>query len=375
MENVLPSILNSLTIEGFKSINKLEEFKLNNLNILIGANGAGKSNFKEFFVLLHSIMNDKLNDYVRNSGGVNDLLHGGPKQTEKMFFKMMFGDRGYKFKIAPFQSEKAILLEEKKYYLGGTSSWWELGNSINNISSLKTEAFSNTKDVTDSMNVYNSIINWQIYHFHDTSKSSKMRHYEIVQDNLKLREDAANIAPFLLKIRKENPNSYQDILDAVRLAIPFFDDFILDPTEFGESIKVNLSWKQKGSDYPMQPYHFSDGSIRFISLATALLQPEESAPVTIILDEPELGLHPTALNLLAEIVKAKSNSGQQLIICTQSADFINNFCIEDIVVVNRKGSESSFERLNEEDFIEWLEDYSIGELWTKNVINAGTSYV
>ena len=217
--------------------------------------------------------------------------------------------------------------------------------------------------------VYEAIASWQKYHFHDTSSTAGMRHYEIVQDNSVLRMDAANIAPFLLKLQQQHPNEYKSILNAVKLVIPFFEDFILQPRQQGAKEEVNLGWTQKGADnYPMQPYHLSDGSIRFICLAAALLQPHP--PSTIIIDEPELGLHPEAIVILAELIQVASQR-TQVIVATQSPALIDQFGIEDIIVVNRKDGASTFKRLEEKDFSEWLKEYSVGELWTKNVIAGG----
>lgn len=209
------------------------------------------------------------------------------------------------------------------------------------------------------------ISSWQIYHFNDTSKTSSVRHSEIIQDDKILRNDAANLAPFLLKLKNEHKDEYRGILDAIRLVMPYLDNFLLEPRKYGEAEKVNLSWKQKGSDYPLQPYHLSDGSIRFIALATALLQPE--LPSTIIIDEPELGLHPTAMHILSELIESASKR-TQVIVATQSPTLLDSFNIKDIVVVNRENGASTFKRLNEKDYNVWLEEYTVGELWTKNII-------
>ncbi len=368
LENDVSSQLDTLTIQGFKSIRDLKDFKLKNLNILVGGNGAGKSNFIDFFRLLSAIMEGTFNKFIRARGGIGDFLFNGRKITEKMSFKTYFGLRGYRFSIEPSVSADCLLTNEARYYERGTSGWWELGNSHDGTSLLAQEALSSTRNSEYSKYVYSSVTSWKIYHFHDTSATANMKHYEIIQDTGYLRYDAANIAPFLLHLRSNFPSEYTEIVNAIRLAIPFFDDFILQPTRFGEAEKVNISWRQKGSDYPMQPYHFSDGSLRFICLATALLQP--NPPSTIIIDEPELGLHPAALGLLAELIQSASER-TQLIVATQSPTLIDYFSIEDIIVVNRKDGASTFERLNEEDFTHWLEEYSVGELWTKNVIAGG----
>jgi len=367
------SSLDELTIKGFKSIKNLDHLELKKLNVFIGGNGAGKTNLISFFRMLRSIIDGNLNEYVRNSGGASDLLFNGLKKTEQMEFETEFGIRKYRFKLEPTPKDACTILEEARYYGHGPTDWWELGNSNNDQSLLVEEAKGRQNNQTNinSKSVYDIISSWQIYHFHDTSGTAGMRQYEIVQDNRFLRADAANIAPFLAILRNKHPEEYEEILDAVRMVMPFFDDFLLDTIEFGPKIKINLSWKQKGSDYPMQPYHLSDGSIRFICLATALLQPKP--PSTIIIDEPELGLHPAAISILAELIQDTAKR-TQVIIATQSPALIDQFAIDDIIVVNRKDGESTFIRLQEKDFGEWLNSYSIGELWTKNVISGGPIY-
>jgi len=363
--------LDKLTIRGFKSIRELDGFALNNLNVIVGANGAGKSNFISFFKMLRALIDGNLNRYVRDSGGAGDLLFGGRKVTQKMTFEAHFGVRGYRFTLVPTPNDDCALEDEARYYAKGNSGWWMLGDSNDGKAKMVAEVLENRGDGKYSRPVYDAISSWQVYHFHDTSQSAGMRNYEIVQDNSGLRVDAANIGAFLLKLRDQFPTEYQAILAAVRLVTPFFDDFILVPRQIGAREEVNLSWLQKGSDYPMQPYHLSDGSIRFICLATALLQP--NPPSTIIIDEPELGLHPAAIAILAELIQQAAER-TQVIVATQSPALLDQFAIEHIVVVNRENGASTFTRLNEADYSQWLEDYSVGELWTKNVIAGGPRY-
>ena len=334
--------LNRVIINGFKSIRRCD-LPLSALNILIGANGAGKSNFIEFFRLLKNIVKDNLDDHILSGGGISDYLFHGRKTTSHIEAELWFGGYGYRFKLKPAPSENARLADEACFDEHGAAL--PCGDTV-----------------------YNTIDSWRVYHFHDTSATAAMRHYEIVQDNNKLRSDAANIAPYLLRLKNEHADAYREILDSIRLVAPFFDDFLLVPTDFGEKRKVNLSWRQKGSDYPMQPYHLSDGAIRFICLATALLGP--NPPATIIIDEPELGQHPSALAILAELIQNASKR-TQLIAATQSPALIDYFSVEDVIVVNRKSGTSTFERLREKDFNVWLETYSVGELWSKNVISGG----
>ena len=372
--------LNKLTVEGFKSIKNLNEFKLESLNVIIGANGAGKSNFVQIFRLLMAMTKKNLSKFILERGGADNFLFNGPKVTQKISMEFEFaslsdhasGSNSYKFELTPTADEKFLLSEERKY----VSTNWRSYGSPSKESRLYDER--NEKSANGQWNgvghfVYESISNWMVYHFHDTSASSPMRRSEIVEDCHKLRGDAANLAPFLLHLKNNEYFSdyYKRIVDAVRLVTPFFDNFRLDVQKFGEAEKVRLSWSQKGSDFPMQPYHLSDGSIRFICLATALLQPKP--PSTIIIDEPELGLHPAAIVVLAELIQAAAKR-TQVIVATQSPALIDQFGIEDIIVVNREDGASTFNRLKESDFSAWLEDYSVGELWSKNVITGGPVY-
>jgi predicted ATPase len=363
--------LDKVSIKGFKSIQSLENFELTHLNVIIGANGAGKSNIISFFKLLRALIDGRLNRYVRDQGGASDLHFNGRKVTKKVEFEARFGNHGFRFNLVATPNDQCAIEDEARYYRGGQSGWQVLGDSDEGKSKMVAEVKQKKSDAKFSQPIYDAIASWQIYHFHDTSSTAAMRGYEIVQDNKGLRTDAANIGAFLLHLKNEHARNYEQIVDAIKLVTPFFEDFDLTPRQSGEKQEVNLSWRQQGSDYPMQPYHFSDGSIRFICLATALLQPK--LPTTIIIDEPELGLHPAAVVILAELIQSASMR-TQVIIATQSPAFIDQFAIEDIVVVSRKEGASQISRLQEKDFTQWLEDYSVGELWSKNVITGGPSY-
>ncbi|WP_321413559.1 AAA family ATPase [uncultured Desulfobacter sp.] len=370
--------LEKLTVKGFKSIKDLNEFKLGDLNVIIGANGAGKSNFVQIFRMLMAMTQKNFSKFILERGGADNFLFEGPKVTSKIEMGFDFtsyssnatGPNSYRFELTPTADENFLIAEERKYV---TTEWRSYG-SPSKESRLYDER--NEKSWDGQWNgvghfVFESISNWMVYHFHDTSSSSPMRRSEIVEDYYKLRGDAANVAPFLLDLKNEEHDYYKRIVDAVRMVTPFFDDFRLDVQKLGEAEKVRLSWHQKGSNFPMQPYHLSDGSIRFICLATALLQP--NPPSTIIIDEPELGLHPAAIIVLGELIQVASKQ-TQVIVATQSPALIDQFGIEDTIVVNREDGASTFKRLKEKDFSAWLEDYSVGELWSKNVIAGGPVY-
>lgn len=367
--------ITKITLKGFKSIRNLEDFPLRNLNILIGANGAGKSNFVNFFTFLRELVEDRLNLYVAKKGGADEHLFMGPKITKQIYAHLNFHATRYEFLLDRTVDDNFVFTDESVEYgrIGASSVKHSIGQA--HRESVLKRQFSNGKlsGVLEHTckNVYDSISSCIVYHVHDTSDTAAMRRTCSARDNEYLRPDAGNLAAFLLMLRAEHPSVYEKIRDIIRLATPFFDDFKLKPKTSNGDETLQLEWTQKDSDYPFHANQLSDGTLRLIALTTALLQP--NPPITIFLDEPELGLHPYALNLLAGLLK-KAAAKTQVIVSTQSALLLDNFEAEDIIVVERKEGESKFERLPSAGLQEWLKDYSLGELWQKNVFGGRPSH-
>jgi predicted ATPase len=354
--------IKKLTIEGFKSIRKLEDFELRPLNVLIGANGAGKSNFVGFFRLLREIIDGRLQlALATTEGGADGCLFLGPKITSLFSARLYFGSEGlvYEFDLAPtfdnrlaFVGEAMVLSEQNvtMRYSGNLESQLKGQKSVgSHLSELFLAAISS----------------WVVYHFHDTGPSAPVRRAQPLNRDETLYQYAENLAAFLYRVQQIRPGHFRRIRDVVRLAAPFFDDFKLRPIPTRPD-EIQLEWLQRDSAYPFRANQLSDGTLRFICLATALLQPDP--PSTMLFDEPELGLHPYALSLLGNLFKQAADRGTQIIISTQSAQLLNEFAPEDVIVVERVDAESKFRRLNADDLKGWLEDYTLGELWQKNVL-------
>jgi predicted ATPase len=365
-----------LTIEGFKSIRKLEDFELRAVNVLIGANGAGKSNFVEFFRLLRAMIDQNLRATVSLGGGADTWLHLGPKFTKRIVGKLQFGNNGYEFSLVPTSDNRLIFERELVLYSGQFGDYSEPLGSGYEEAKLKEH-----KDDPGNWGarhgvpyyVYSAVSGWVVYHFHDTSPEAGVRRQGAINDNEYLRPNAENLAAFLYRLQQTYPAYYAKIRDVVRLAAPFFDDFKLRPVVDKPEL-TQLEWLQKGSDYPFRASQLSDGTLRFICVATALLQP--SPPATMLFDEPELGSHPYALTLLANLFRQAAQQfrtyvSKQVIVSTQSAQLLNEFSPEDVIVVERTQGESVFRRLESEKLSGWLEDYTLGELWQKNVFGGG----
>jgi len=362
--------IKKLTIEGFKSIQKLEDFELRSLNVLIGANGAGKSNFVDFFRLLRELIDQRLQQFVATGGGADAWVYMGPKVTQRLVGKLYFGANGYEFALVPTVDNRLVFADERIIFYG------DFGTTNTSLGSGHAEA--RLKDRKDDpgatarrgvpYHVFDAVSNWVVYHFHDTSATAAVRRQGPINDNVSLRPNAENLAAFLYRIRSTHPSNYQRIRDVVRMATPFFDDFNLRPVATNPEL-IQLEWLQRESSYFFRASQLSDGTLRFICLTTALLQP--SLPSTVLFDEPELGLHPYALTLLANLFQQAAKPGlfsTQVIVSTQSAPLLNEFAPEDVVVVERSQGQSTFRRLDRGQLSEWLNEYSLGELWQKNVL-------
>ena len=352
--------ITQLTIHGFKSIQNLNEFELGNLNVLIGANGSGKSNFISWFEMMKELAEHRLRFWISNRKNVDRILWEGSKKIKSLESKITCGPLTYSFTLEPNDQWGMVFTDEKiNIPIGFTHE-----------PPFYPESFVIERDfdekLPDEWQFIQIIDNWQIYHFHDTTPTSGMVLEQDLQDDKYLRPNAENIAPILFRIRREVPETYQRIRKIVNLAAPFFEDFFLNPrkSDSGKEI-VDLSWTQTDCEDPFNPTQLSDGTLRFICLVTALLQP--NPPSTILIDEPELGLHPYALAILGDLLRTASQR-MQIIVSTQSVSLVNEFSIDDLIVVERQNGASTFQRLKEEDFQAWLEDYSTGELWEKNIL-------
>lgn len=362
--------LNKLTIRGFKSIESMVDFELRDLNVLIGANGAGKSNFVEFFRVLRAMVDQGLQAYVTKHGPADGYFFNGVSYTRRIEADLYFGDNRYAFALEPTAEGKIMVAEEQTQYLpkGGLkmiSSGFLEGR-------LKTRKDDPGMLATYGPNhyVWNAVSNWQVYHFHDTSMTAGMRRDVDVLQADTLWPDAGNLAAFLLRLRSKEAARYEVLRQTIRRIAPYFDDFDLRTSEgYGETY-VRLTWRQIGKDYIFSPGHLSDGTIRFICLATVLMQPKP--PATIVLDEPELGLHPEALMVLAGLLRSASKR-MQIIVATQSPALLSEFDAADVVAVDQLDGASIFKRLEEDQLGAWLDDFSLGDLWQKGHLRGGVN--
>ena len=365
------AILRRVTLSGFKSI-KTMDLELRPLNVLIGANGAGKSNLVSFFKMLNEMMAGRLQQYVGATGRAQSLLYFGPKVTREMEaqleFEVVNGMDTYAMRLFYAAGDTLIFADESLSFLktGYPKPQLVTLGSGHGETRIGQEADKGEKTAKVFLRLLNHC---RVYHFHDTSPTAGVRQYSYTNNNRWLMPDAGNLAAFLLRLREQNESVYQRIVATIRLIAPFFDDFDLGPASPNKT-DVILNWRDTGSDQVFGPHQLSDGTLRAMCLVTLLMQPEDELPVLIVVDEPELGLHPYALNMIAALFK-KASHHTQVLISTQSSSFLDNFDPEDVIVVSRDGKESLFSRPDAEKLEAWLEEYSLGEVWEKNVIGGG----
>lgn len=350
--------LSRLVLKGYKSIAECD-IELGELNVLIGANGAGKSNFIGFFRLINRILDQQLQAAVGDAGGPDAVLHFGRKKTEELCAELYFGNNGYKFSLKPTQDNRMMFSRE--------ALWWNQHGSWRPASGhFESYAESQKNKTYIYQHVVPAMRSWRVYHFHDTSQSARAKQIHGINDNEYLRDDARNLASFLYRLSRHHESHYRRIVKSVQMVAPFFGGFYLRPSVDNPE-KIQLEWTEAGQDEPFTASALSDGTLRFICLATVLLQPEAFMPATILIDEPELGLHPFAIKVLGGMMKSTAES-HQIIVSTQSVELVNEFDIDNLIVVDKQGGASTFQRPNAEALSEWLNDYSLGELWKKNLL-------
>lgn len=353
--------IKKIRIKGYKSISD-QTIVLSPINILIGGNGIGKTNFISSFELLRNIYDRQLQHYVMEQGGASSILHLGKKNTSQISLDLEVENSGNRnrFIVNLFESQDHLAISDSYTSFYHNSKWHDQKCDSNTL-----EASINTDRTGQAYYVGPLLNQFRVYHFHDTGAKSPIKGYKQVNDNRFLYADGSNIAPYLYYIKKKFPSCFNMIERTVASAVPFFKQFYLEPNMINTEM-IRLEWLHTfGDEQIFNDSQLSDGSLRFICLTTLLLQP--NPPEVIIIDEPELGLHPQAINKLSSIIQVASQKSQ-IIISTQSVNLVDNFTAEDIIVVNKNGATSEYKRLNTNDLSQWLEEYSLGEIWEMNII-------
>lgn len=358
--------LRSLTIEGFRSIDDLTLDLSSDVTMLIGANGSGKSNIVDAFELLGTIIDRRLQSYLAVSGGFDSLLHRSRtgEAADRVVLKA-FGEtsasgweNGYQATLVSAADDSAAVDE-----VTFTRQTQEYSTPYDKSLGMARE--SQLAKLRDSHLSYKYLLDLltgcRVFHFDDTSADAPPLRRADTADNLSLHSDARNIAPLLLAMKVDHPEAYTRVTRSVQAVAPFFDEFVLEP----EGGTVRLRWQEAGLDGVFSGSALSSGTLRFICLATLLQQPYP--PQVIVLDEPELGLHPAAIEQLAELMQIVSRE-RRILAATQSVTLLSRFSVEEVAVVERVDGKTTVARPDAAELSVWLDDYSLGELWEMNLL-------
>lgn len=369
--------ITKVSLTGFKSFKDKTDIALSNLNVIIGANGTGKSNLLSFFQLLGNALTRNLQGHILRYGGEH-FLHNGRKKTERikcaieiatnnatdryeidlafqapgrLFISREYIEYRKSGKDKPFACE----IENNGYELGLLDLGEKLGNS--------NSALRGTANAIKTM-----LQKIRAFQFHDTTDTARIRGGILRADCQYLKDDGGNLAAVLnmLKTTPEYLPYYNRIVRYVQKILPYFADFAIDGFPEKQDT-VYLFWKKQGSDYILTPNQLSDGTIRFIALATLLLAPRKIQPNVIVIDEPELGLHPLAIRILANMLKQAAEN-VQILVATQSPSFLDFFDANDVLVFEAPNEITTVKRLNQDELSSWAQEYTLSELWDKNVI-------
>ncbi len=361
------SQIRHVSISGFKSIRE-SEVELGRINVLIGANGSGKSNLLSVLHMISFLSAGELQTFVGTRGRASSLLHYGPKRTPEMHVALRFetptGESRYEMRLAHAAPDSLLFVDERIGRLpsgGQTPLDVSLGTGHWETRVLEQAPADPTARVIRKL-----LGECKVFQFHDTSPQAPIRVGRYIGDNRFLRTDAGNLCAFLYRLQQQRREYYDRIVAVIRQVAPFFREFVLAPAA-ENTRELTLDWRDHDPEGLFGPHQLSDGTLRAMALIALLLQPPDEMPEITIIDEPELGLHPFALEVIAGLMKSAADQ-TQLILATQSAALVDQFSPADVIVVDRRGGETCLSRPDEGALREWLREYAVGELWEKNVL-------
>jgi len=367
-----PEHVEKLQVKGFKNFADAT-VDLKSCNVLIGANGAGKSNLLSSLKFLRALGRGEFQLFVDTAGRANDVLRRAIPPTRALELGLEFrtstGRSRYHMLAERTEDDRLLIRSEEieRFDLNGQSLGAE-GHNDPVRESVLAEApqLAGEHKLFPEMQLLTGV---RVFHFAETAVAAPAAFDCDFGENHELREDGGNLAAYLFYLQNYQQTAYRRIVATIRQALAGFGDFVLQPTAPAPP-RIRLRWRMKGMEGDFGAHVLSDGTLRFILLTTLLSQPPDHLPKIIAIDEPELGLHPAALNLVVSLIRVASHHCQVLA-ATQSAALVDCFEPEEVIVVHRQHGASTLERLSSEALREWLAEYSLGELWEKNVIGGG----
>ena len=369
----LMNAIESVHVRGFRSLADFRVADLPNVTVMIGPNGSGKSNFLRFFEMMGWMLMAprRLARFVRWQGGADDQLFGGHARTERIeadiALRTSVGRADYRFSLAHTNPDLLEFDDERFRLRSGEppndSPWQELGSGHPEAKMLEARSADDNGVGSAATAIVETLRSCSSYQFHDTSDRSPIKKTWDASDWGRLRGDGGNLAAVLHFLEQNDVRRYESICYHVNRVLPVFDRFSLEERHD----RVILRWKVKSSNKIYGAHLASDGSLRLFALVTLLNLPLDLLPRVILLDEPELGLHPAAISLIGGMIRSLA-SRRQIIVATQSSLLVDVFELDQLFVLDLDGDATTVQRMKSDDYREWLEEYSTGQLWEKNLL-------
>ncbi len=373
-------MLKKITLTNLLSFGIQTDIVLNDgLNVLIGANGSGKSNLIEAISLLQAMPKD-LTKVIQNGGGIQEWLWKGKKDTVAKieasisfpFENLNLVQHDFEFHANIHHVEMIKELIETSEEKARRYSFYS-NDGVQKILNEKTLA----RDIKTNQSIlaqrqdpdgypemtylgesYQKIKLYREWQFGRNSYPRKLQRADLPNDFLE--EDASNLGLILSDLRR-NSEVKRKLLESLKLFYDGIDDFEV----IVQGGYVQVFFEENGFTIPAT--RLSDGTLRYLSLLAILLHP--TPPPLICIEEPELGLHPDILPTLCDLLKETAQK-TQIIVTTHSVDFVD--CLtntpEAVLVFDKYQGSTTVERLNKEDLTEWLQEYSLGQLWSRGHI-------
>ena len=363
--------IESVHIKGFRSLADVRLDRIPNPMVLLGTNGAGKSNVLRFFEMLKEMAHLRLGEFTLRQGGSDDQLFGGARLTQRIeatvFFRTTLGRSRVMFVLQHAHPDQMTITGEQFRSLDPEDSendavYLFFDQPVGYESAFVQESGSSTADMR-LRKAAGLLADCAHYQFHDTSDCAPVKTRWDVEDNHRLLGHGGNLASVLLSLQKNEARRFDLICKQIALVVPDFNGF-QNVEHYGKTI---LRWRSKATGKTIGAHLTSDGSLRCFQLVTLLNLPDALLPRIVLLDEPELGLHPAAVALISQMVKSLAGR-RQVIVATQSPHFVDAFGLKEVVVLELRDGRTEATKPDPSRFSRLLKDYSTGELWWKGVL-------
>jgi predicted ATPase len=352
--------LERIKIEGYRSL-KSVEWKPSALNVLIGANASGKSNFLQALELLPAAAEGRLERKVLDSGGIAPMLWNG--QASKIRLLPEFGEAHYSLvlhrvaKTGAFEvTEEKLVDRDDQVILDRT--WSDLAEAVKRSDTILASRLDRDEH-TAPLAVQQALADWSIYQDLRTDQQAPVRESAVTGYAKRLERDGQNLIPVLHTLYTGDRGFEEDVDRVLAVAFPGeYEKLSFQAVPERGRITMAVRWK-RGSWQPTAA-DLSDGTLRFLMLVAILISPDP--PPLLAIDEPETGLHPNMLCLVAELAQQAATKSQ-VVLSTHSPEFLDAFGQDDLpatTVFQWEGDRTELRTIYGDELRKWVEDYSLG---------------